>query len=822
VENDLLHRGILFPFTAIVGQDKLKLAMIINAVNPKIGGLLIRGPKGSGKTTAVRALRDVLPKVRVIGNCPYNCNPRDPSNMCELCSAKYLKDQQLKIDEREMRVVDLPLGATEDRVVGSLDIEKAIKHGIEALEPGILAEANQNVLYVDEINLLPDHIADDLLDAAATGWNIVEREGISVSHPSRFIFIGTMNPEEGQLRPQLLDRFPLSVTVDRINSVEDRMKVVKRNVNFEGDPAAFIEEYKPLQEELRRSILLARKNLSSAEMSEKLLESICRTCLDLKVDGLRPDIVISKAATALASFEDRKHVSLEDVLIASELALSHRTREGGFLEPASPDEIREVLLASAKKVGYKPEDTRVRSQAQKGKDSSEGKKGPQKREGRAIVFIKGDASKKLERFLRKNKRLYEAWKRLSQLYVAMNRMFGQVIIAFGRRLKLSNKGLPSVKAAAKSDKPLRGDAKDDGKQVSLKKIKGMPSISSAAKSVKTKKGFSIFKVFRRKERARASDLSGLSFKTRRAPRTASKQAGKRAEAITTLGRGRTSGWRSSHNRPRDIHLPATIRAAARKKAYKGIVKSQSVKTAVNIEMGDVREKLRRYKAPMTIVFVLDLSGSMMLNIDAVKEAIMKLHGDAYRYRDRVGIVALKDRGAVVAQHPVTNLRVVANRLLQLKISGYTPLASGLLKAWKVLKESRRRSPSTVPVMVIITDGSANVPLTRSLETGEIRSFEEELIIVREYEDLAVHDVVSVSKLIRKDGIFTIVVNTNPHLYGRETYGFAVTELIAFHTRGRLHTVGRMRSEPELVEGIIDKVAEDQRLIMLEASQRIFD
>ena len=169
MEDDLLRRGILFPFTAIVGQDKLKLAMIINAVNPKIGGLLIRGPKGSGKTTAVRALRDVLPKVRVVGNCPYNCNPRDPSNMCELCSAKYLKDKQLKVEEREMRVVDLPLGATEDRVVGSLDIEKVIKHGIEALEPGILAEANQNILYVDEINLLPDHIADDLLDAAATG-----------------------------------------------------------------------------------------------------------------------------------------------------------------------------------------------------------------------------------------------------------------------------------------------------------------------------------------------------------------------------------------------------------------------------------------------------------------------------------------------------------------------------------------------------------------------------------------------------------------------------------------------------------------------------
>ena len=196
-----MQRRVLFPFTAIVELDKLKLAMIINAVNPNIGGLLIRGPKGSGKTTAVRALRDVLPKIQVAKDCTFNCNPSDPSNMCEKCSATYQKSGKFQIEEREMRVVDLPLGATEDRVVGSLDIEKAIKHGVEALEPGILAEANQNILYVDEINLLPDHIADDLLDAAATGWNVVEREGISVSHPSRFIFIGTMNPRRRATPP---------------------------------------------------------------------------------------------------------------------------------------------------------------------------------------------------------------------------------------------------------------------------------------------------------------------------------------------------------------------------------------------------------------------------------------------------------------------------------------------------------------------------------------------------------------------------------------------------------------------------------------------
>jgi magnesium chelatase subunit D len=802
-----LQRRVLFPFTALVELDKLKLAMIINAVNPKIGGLLIRGPKGSGKTTAVRALRDVLPKIQAVEVCPFNCNPRDPSNMCAKCSGTYQSKGKLPIEDREMSIVELPLGATEDRVVGSLDIEEAIKHGIEALEPGILAEANQNILYVDEINLLPDHIADDLLDAAATGWNVVEREGISVSHPSRFIFIGTMNPEEGQLRPQLLDRFPLSVAVERIAAVDERIEVVRRNLEFEADPEAFLEKCKPAQEKLRRGIAEARKTLREVVMPDKLLQTICRTCLELKVDGLRPDIVISKAAITLAAFQGRKQVSLDDVLVASELALSHRTREGGFLEPATPQEIREMLLNVAKAVGYAPD------KAEKAQESSR-KSGKQKqqKEGRGIIFIQGDASEKLEEFLEKHKSLSEFRRRAFRVFTTISRLLGQVIFAFGRRLKRQVENAPSVKAVAKSDKPLKADAKDGGKQVYLKKTKGAPSIGAPSKSPKLSRGFPLFRIFRGSKKE-SGVFSNLSFRIKKPQSAPSSFAGKRAEATTTIGRGRATGWKLPRSKPRDIHLPATIRAAARKQKHR----KKSFETALTIGLQDIREKLRRYKAPMTILFVLDLSGSMMLRIEAVKKAILKLHGDAYRYRDRVGIVALKDTGAIVAQHPITNLRVVASKLMGLKISGYTPLASGMLKALEVLREAKRRNPSTIPAMVIITDGSANVPLRRSLETGEVRSIEEPRIIVREYEDLAVHDVMAVSKIVRKERIHTIVVNTNPHIYGRETYGLTVTDLISAHTNGRLHTVGRLANEPELVERIVEKIAEDQRGLAREAA-----
>ena len=342
-----------FPFTAFVGQDELKLALILLAINPRIGGLLIRGEKGTGKSALVRALADLLPPIEVVADCPFNCDPHDPSNMCPECRRRYFSGEKLPVKKVKMRVVTLPIGATEDMVIGSLDIERALREGLRAFQPGVLARANRNILYIDEVNLLPDNIVDVILDAAASGWNYVEREGISISHPARFILVGTMNPEEGELRPQLLDRFSLSVSVHTIKDEGMRAEIIRRNMEYFEDPIGFYEKYKIEQNKLRERILKAREIVPEVVVSEELLYAIARLSVVLEVDGHRPDIVIAITAKTIAAFEGRREVRADDVLKAAKLALPHRTRRGGFLEPATMEEIERAFkhaLKDAKKL----------------------------------------------------------------------------------------------------------------------------------------------------------------------------------------------------------------------------------------------------------------------------------------------------------------------------------------------------------------------------------------------------------------------------------------------------------------------------------------
>ncbi|MDY6834261.1 MAG: magnesium chelatase subunit D family protein [Chloroflexota bacterium] len=336
-------RRLVLPFTALVGQDNLKKALILNAINPTLCGVLIRGEKGTAKSTAVRSLAELLPEIDVV-KCCFHCSPAIPSLQCDNCHAKYHAGEKLEIERKKTRVVDLPLGATEDRVVGTIDIEKVLKDGIAALQPGILAEVNQGILYIDEVNLLDDHLVDILLDSAAMGVNTIEREGVSLCHPASFILVGTMNPEEGELRPQLLDRFGLSVEVTGIRTVEERVNVVRVVEEFQEDPVAFCHRYQEAQDALQLRILKARELLSSTSIHGELMNSIAEVCISLGIDGHRADILISRTAKTLAAFDGRRVVTKDDIVEAADFVLPHRMRRLPF-EDNTPcrDEIRRVI-----------------------------------------------------------------------------------------------------------------------------------------------------------------------------------------------------------------------------------------------------------------------------------------------------------------------------------------------------------------------------------------------------------------------------------------------------------------------------------------------
>ncbi len=320
----------VYPFTAIVGQERMKRALILNAINPSIGGVLIRGERGTAKSTAARALAALLPEIEVVADSPFNDDPKHPEAWSDAVRERSARGEQLPVARRQTRLVELPVSATEDRVVGTLDIEKAIKQGERHFDPGVLAAANRSILYVDEVNLLDDHIVDLLLDSAAMGINVVEREGISFQHPARFILIGTMNPEEGDLRPQLLDRFALSVDVRGLADPRERMAILQRHIEFDSDPDAFRTRWEAAEKTLSDEIDRARNIVDSVLYSERDLYTIASLTGSLHIDGHRADLVILKAARAQAAFEGRHQITDHDIMLAAELALPHRLKRGPF------------------------------------------------------------------------------------------------------------------------------------------------------------------------------------------------------------------------------------------------------------------------------------------------------------------------------------------------------------------------------------------------------------------------------------------------------------------------------------------------------------
>jgi len=778
---------VVLPFSAIVGHDRLKLALLLNAVNPRIGGLLISGPKGTGKTTIVRSLAALLPEVPVVAGCPFRCNPEDQAGMCSMCMERKRRGEELPVERRRMRVVDLPLSATEDRVVGSLDVERAIREGVAALRPGILAEANQNILYVDEVNLLPDHIVDALLDAAATGVNVVEREGVSVSHPARFIFIGSMNPEEGELRPQLLDRFPLHVSIDKPFTVGERVDIMRRNLDFDRDAEGLRSKWRQEEEKLRREIVEARRRLDQVRVPDTVLQVIAELCFQLGVDGVRPDIVIAKAAMAHAALQGRDEVTEEDVEAVAPLALSHRTRQRGVLEPPSEESIRSALKEAKRKVKKLGEP-----------EQGGGEKGEKRRSllRRFRHFYTPPPRQEEEVFDGKPPRWSKsgtprcAWTFFVLFYIVLaGGIFIYLSMVFpllaplnlvvactiaAALLKLLEKVIRRIRKPG-SILPTLGTP-EDSNQGTFRRTRqvGPPHAPVAASTPKPPKKMrtpppTSFKPSRPQRRIPSlisleegrplftpEDLYSPPFFSRhRMPKWSLRQIWRHSGSASSqlVEGGALRGSRLPRGAPRTIHLPASITAASHRLAmgHQPRRATRRKMLAVRILPQDVREKRFFSRSPLTIIFVVDLSISMTKSLDKLKRSLLAFKACLEGTRDRVGLVALKDWGAAEVQSPTTNWTKLMAGLMSLHVSGFTPLAAGLARALETIKRERRRNPGVAPLVILFSDFMPNIRLGRGggLDVGLPQ---------------AIADVLHQCRLLAQEGVPIAAINLHHEFF----------------------------------------------------------
>lgn len=707
---------IPYPFSAVVGMADLKLALLVNAVSPAVGGVLVRGEKGTAKSTIVRALAALLPALEVIDGCRFSCDPRDPDRDCPdgphavqhavprpggagSADPADSVDPANPVDPadpasptspagpanltgtagtagsvgpvRAARLVELPVGAAEDRLTGSLDIERALTEGVQAYEPGLLAAAHRGVLYVDEVNLLHDHLVDLLLDAAAMGRSYVEREGVSVRHAARFLLVGTMNPEEGELRPQLLDRFGLTVEVAAPREPELRAEVVRRRLRFEADPAGFVEEWAAEETALAERIAAARDRLPSVVLTDAALRQITAVCAAFEVDGLRADLVTARAATALAAWHGRDVVTSEDVRTAARLALPHRRRRDPFDAPGLDERRLDDLLEEHAGAAAGPDAGGV---GDGGRGSGTGT-GPDTDAAPDLDTGAGPDS--------------------------------------GRDPDSDGPGPGGPDSGGSGpddggpDGPGHGGPAPDGTG-----IQGENDTAHRQDRQDGRQG---------KQGQDGSDGPDGTGGPGAEPATSVPGEPEPAGAvyrprlftvpgIGTGAPGRRSKARSPYGRitgarpgTRDLHLLATLRAAAPHQSARGRASAGLV-----LRGTDLRAARRQGREGNLVLFVVDASGSMAARrrMRAVKGAVLSLLLDAYQRRDKVGMITFRGRSAELVLPPTSSVEAGARRLERLPTGGRTPLTAGLRRAAEVLRVERLRDPARRPLLVVVTDGRA--------------------------------------------------------------------------------------------------------------------
>jgi len=639
----------LFPFSAVVGMDDLRLALVLNAISPQIGGVLVRGEKGTAKSTAVRALAAVLPPVPVVAGCRFSCDPASPAPECP--DGPHPSAGAVT---RPTRLCELPVGTTEDRLVGSLDIERALTSGVVSFEPGLLATAHRGVLYVDEVNLLHDHLVDLLLDAAALGVAHVERDGVSVRHDARFVLVGTMNPEEGELRPQLLDRFGLTVQVAAPREPAARAEVVRRRLAFDAAPEAFAARHATAERELSDRIAAARAVLPGVRLPDRELIRIAAVCAAFEVDGLRADLVTARAALAHAAWEGRSEVTEADVRAAAALALPHRRRRNPFDAPGlDPDQLDASLDAARHSLADTDTDTEPETEPAADGEAGTGDAGGPDADDRRAGEDGG---------------------------------LGPAGTATATSEPSSQADPdpdpgpdgPGGGAAADDGRPA-GEADDGRPAADPPKHSGPAGAADPARVVAPAATF----------RARRLEVPGVG---RGVP-------GRRSRAVT--GAGAVVGAQVPAGRLRDPHLVATLLAAAPHQAARG-----RTGPGLRLRPADLRQARREGREGNLVLFAVDASGSMAARtrMAAVKAAVLSLLLDAYQRRDKIGLVTFRGESAQLALPPTSSVDVAAARLADLPAGGRTPLADGLLLAHRTLARERLRDPSRRALLVVLTDG----------------------------------------------------------------------------------------------------------------------
>jgi len=638
-----------YPLTAVVGMDDLVLSLLLTAVAPEVGGVLVRGEKGTAKSTAVRALAALLPSVSVISGCRFACDPKAPDRDCPD------GPHSGPGGDRAVRLVELPVGATEDRLLGSLDLERALSAGVKAYEPGLLAAAHRGVLYVDEVNLLHDHLVDVLLDAAAMGRAHIEREGVSISHAARFVLVGTMNPEEGELRPQLLDRFGLTVEVKASRDPDIRAEVVRRRLAYDADPDGFVIGWQDAEQQLSARIATAQELLVTVELPDPVLRQITAVCAAFDVDGMRGDLVVARAARAHAAWSGRDTVTTEDVRVAARFALPHRRRRDPFDAPGIDDEkLDQALRDSAPPEG-----------SGEGPDGS----GPDDGDGPGGGGSDGGGSD------------------------------GG---SDGNGPDDAGTGNPGLDPGASGTRPEREEAmapdgnagrQDRGKPVPAGRPRspadGSPPQGSSDQAPD----------------GGPAVAPGSPYRVRplRVPGLGQGTSGRRSRAITPIGRTvatRPAGA-SGHSGARALHLPATLLAAAPYQRSRG--RSAG---GLLLHPGDLRVAVREGREGNLVLFCVDASGSMAARkrMTAVKGAVLSLLLDAYQRRDRVGLITFRGSTAELVLPPTGAVETARVRLEALPTGGRTPLTAGLRRAQRVIATERLRDPHRRPLLIVVTDG----------------------------------------------------------------------------------------------------------------------